>query len=262
MNKIVSSVFLVLVAAFAGGAFAAQPVARRMRPAGASKPSGGLVFSQATGKHICILNDQSIVSAECLEKAARDVTARIHSPIVVTPASAATSPAAKVEAALKNPKVGAIVIFTEDDALDSITYFPDRGYCIVNVRALAKDGASADRIASRAAKMVWRSLGMVLGAGEAVGGYTILQRVSSLKDLDAVSATAPTPEQHNRMVDSSSRLGIKMVKVASYRDACRQGWAPAPQNDEQKKIWEEFNGTPTNPLKIQFDPKTGKGQVK
>ncbi len=254
-NKIVAFSFALITMALVGSAFADVATPRR-RPASSIKPSGGLMFSAPTGKHICILNDQQLVSTETLEAAALDVKLQLHAPIEVIYAKNGGTIEEKIEDALKNDKsIGVLVAFVEDPILDSISFFPERGRCIVNVQALTKDGADKERVANRAAKEVWRSIGMVLGAGESVGSYSILQRVTSLKQLDAITAKSPSPEQHNRMVDSIERLGIKMIKVGTYRDACRQGWAPAPTNEVQQAIWNEIHAIPAEPIKIKYEKK-------
>ena len=51
---------------------------------------------------------------------------------------------------------------------------------------------------------------------------------------------------------------MKMVKIGTYRQACQEGWAPAPKNDEQKAIWNQVHAIPDKPIKIEFDPKRGK----
>ena len=253
---------LTLSAALVVGTAVAQGSQRprTKRPAHLVKPSGGLLFSEATGKHICVLNMQKIVPPGKLAEAAQKVKIQLHSPIEIVNAKGKGTMDEKIDEALKNPKVGTLVAFVEDDKLDPISYFPDRNRCIVNVRALTKDGAGKDKVIERAGKQMWRSIGMVLGAGEAVASPSILQKVSSLEQLDAIRASLPSPEQHNSMVYSLGRLGIEMVRVGTYRDACRQGWAPAPTNDVQKAIWDEIHAIPQKPIKIEYNEKRDKGK--
>ena len=44
----------------------------------------------------------------------------------------------------------------------------------------------------------------------------------------------------------------------TYKEACEEGWAPAPTNEIQKAIWDKVRATPKNPMKIEFDPKKGR----
>ena len=87
---------------------------------------------------------------------------------------------------------------------------------------------------------------------------SILRPAKTLAELDAISATTPWPLQHNAMVDRLEKRGVKMVKVGTYRQACQEGWAPAPKNDEQKAIWNQVHAIPDKPIKIEFDPKKDK----
>lgn len=51
-----------------------------------------------------------------------------------------------------------------------------------------------------------------------------------------------------------SDFGVKPRKMATYKRACQEGWAPAPTNDIQKAIWEKAKADkergPVNPIKI------------
>lgn len=253
MNRLFAVAFILLATVVAYDAVAqASPVRRRSRPA---KPSGGLVFSKATGKRICILNAQNIVPPGKLREAALKVTLNLHAPIDVVNAKGSDKMEEQAAELQKDPGVGAWVAFIEDDRAEPIAFYPDTGRCYVNVKALTRDSADKDLVNERAAKQLWRSLGYVLGAGDAIGGYTVLQRATSLERLDAITAKDPSPEQHNRMVDSLDKLGIKMLKIGTYRTACQQGWAPAPTNDVQKAIWDEVHAMPTAPLKIKPETK-------
>ena len=40
-----------------------------------------------------------------------------------------------------------------------------------------------------------------------------------------------------------------------YRQACQEGWAPAPTNAVQRAIWNKVHQIPDSPLVIEFDPK-------
>ena len=218
--------------------------------------SGGLVFSEATGKHLCVLNAQKTVSRSVLEEGALAIKKQLLSPIEVIDNHGAEDVDQKVRLALADPKVAAVVAFIDDETADSLVFYPDRGYAVVNVKALAKDGAPQDRISERTRKDVWRAFGFVLGAGDVIGGFpSVLKRATTLEELDAIKGRTPSPEQHNRMVDSITLLGVKMVRVASYRDACEQGWAPAPTNDVQKAIWDKVHQMPSEPLKIKPETK-------
>jgi hypothetical protein len=53
-------------------------------------------------------------------------------------------------------------------------------------------------------------------------------------------------------------MGVTPTLVAHYRQACKQGWAPAPTNDVQRAIWNKVHELPSDPIKIKYDPKRDK----
>ena len=63
-----------------------------------------------------------------------------------------------------------------------------------------------------------------------------------------------TKEEFYKMIDEAHRRGVRSVRLASYRQACREGWAPAPTNDVQRAIFEQVKADkergPTNPITI------------
>ena len=64
----------------------------------------------------------------------------------------------------------------------------------------------------------------------------------------------------NRFTPYLKQLGVIPYVEATYRKACREGWAPAPTNDVQKAIWQEVNADkergPANGLQIPSPKKT------
>ena len=87
----------------------------------------------------------------------------------------------------------------------------------------------------------------------------VMSPVKTPEDLDAVKIEFPMPLPllgaiGNHMV----KAGMEATVTAYYRQACTEGWAPAPTNEVQKAIWDKAHAVPAKPMKIEFDPKTGK----
>ncbi|MGN0847810.1 MAG: hypothetical protein ACI4RA_10565 [Kiritimatiellia bacterium] len=237
----------------------AQPAhGARRRPASATKPSGGLVVADSAGRHICLLNTSRLVTAADLEMASRPILMDVRCPFVVVEAKGPEPLADKVARAQRNPKVAFVVPFVDDADDEMLRYRPEHDMCIVNVKALVADGAGSNRLAARLRKQTWRAVGLMLGAGDAPTGHTVLRKAATLEQLDANDARSPSPGQHNQMVSGLKPYGIEMVRVGTYRTACQQGWAPTPTNDAQRAIWDETHRIPATPLKIEFDPKRGR----
>ena len=92
-----------------------------------------------------------------------------------------------------------------------------------------------------------------LGTGAAGDGGAIA-RFSDPAGLDALP-DAPGPASHNALMDAARAHGIGLVRLATYRTACIEGWAPPPTNDVQRTIWERVHSEkergPANGLKIR-----------
>ena len=238
----------------------AEPVkpARRRRPAHTVKPSGGLIFSEVKGKAVTIVNFDNSATDKALEPVINDIKLHIRVPLKVVAAPKGASVTNEVAALLKKDDVSAVIALSNCKCVEFFKYDEDKKVVYVNVAALKKDGAADNVSESRLTKQLWRAVGAILKAGDSGTGFTIIKRADNVKELDAITGRLPDPMQHNRMVGTINKLGMKMIKAGTYRTACQQGWAPAPKTEEQKKIWNEIHATPKNPIKITFDPKKGR----
>lgn len=217
--------------------------------------SGGLVYTKAEKKHICVVDAQKTVSRAELQASIDAVIVHLHMPFSVEPVAKKENTLDVVKRVKSNDSVGAVVAFVEDHGNDRhwIEKNSETGVYLVNLSVL-KRGTSKDILAARLRKMMWRSLAWTLGLEAGGGPSSILDRADTLAELDAISAITPGPMQHNAMVDRLEKRDVKMIKVGTYRTACQQGWAPPPDTDERRTIWQEVNSEkergPVNGLKI------------
>lgn len=237
----------------AGSAPAAKPV-RRGRPRGLA-PSGGLVHKPITGKIVRVVNAQSLVAADEVAKIVNEMRLTFALPFECVPGTTdAACPLTLIEQTKADANVGAVVALVADDKLPSVLVAPETGWSILNVKALAKDEPAPAKLLNRTTKEIWRASTMALGAYTSTYTPCVMSGVASLADLDANFAVKPCPEPFNKVMDYSKKLGINQITFASYRQACREGWAPAPTNDVQKAIFEQIKAEkergPTSPLKI------------
>lgn len=147
-----------------------------------------------------------------------------------------------------------VIRLVSDDALsDTMVICPESFKVTVNVKALAGDGASEEVLATRVKKQIVRAALLVLGSGYSPS-YCLARPVTSLQELDDLNPRVLSMETMCHLY-AMPKLGIHEVYFYTYRQACREGWAPAPTNDVQKAIWEELQATkergPTNPITIQ-----------
>ena len=254
MNKTIL-IMTTLVTAFAIAADI--PEAKRGRPKGMN-PSGGIVEKRYNGNVIRTLNAQGVIPSAKVA----DLTLRMRYETIVpfeaTDATAMTFAEAEKEATTlvgKN-RAGAVVIVV-DDATRSDFYLasPERRWAILNVAPLSADKPTQERLEKRFAKVYWHSVVRALGGGYALAKPSVMMPFNDLKTLDAIPTTKPSPDVVNVLIDTGAIYGIKTITIASYRTACRNGWAPAPTNDVQRAIWNKVHQIPDRPLAIEYDPK-------
>jgi hypothetical protein len=91
----------------------------------------------------------------------------------------------------------------------------------------------------RLAKEMWRAAAFVLG------GYSpmypcAMKAAFSVGDLDANPVEMTCPPVSGAISDNARRLGFGKVYCVPYVVALYEGWAPAPTNDAQKAVWNQF----------------------
>jgi len=209
----------------------------RRRP---SRPSAGLLERKelVPSKQIGVENNQKTLDASQVEAAVQKARILTNLPLVYG----------------KGTSVAAVALFERDDAT-TLTLMPEEFKATVNVTALSSDGAAPDVVLSRLQKELLRATLYLMGSG-----YTrndITKPIKSLKELDAISIVNPYPETMMHL-NAKAAAGIQTIRFATYGQACREGWAPAPTNDVQKAIWDEVHAPPKTPMKIEFDPKKGR----
>lgn len=245
-TKAILCMALALAGAVVVAAESARPVRRPRRP---PTPSGGIIVKERPGKVFCVRDGQSAFTRE-------EVTAALDriSTVLRLPAWYVT------EGEAMPTNAGATVLLK--DALSrketTVLAAPEQGWAELATGWLTADSPAAETRERRLYVELMRALGMSVGAGASMYQPCIMARVRSLADLDAIKMMMPGPEGINNIEEGAKTFGISKVRVFTYREACQQGWAPAPTNDVQKAIWDETRQLPAKPLKIEFDPARGK----
>ena len=232
---------------------------RRGRPKGMSKPSGGIVEKPYGGKVLRVQNLQGTIPADKIAALTQKVRWTALLPVEVT--TGEVKSACLIDAAnalVSSETVGAGVLLIEDKKMPIVLTSPDSRWAVLNVAALSSDGPTPEKLFERFTKVYWCAVARSLGVGNSCCHGCVLMPFTNLAELDKIGVLQPSPEPFNKMIDSAAAYGIGTLSIASYRDACRQGWAPAPTNDVQKAIWDEVHSIPSTPMKIEFDPKKGR----
>ena len=255
MKKIVC-LTLLTVAAFALVAAETErpkiPRSRRQRRT--AEQLGGRLMRPYKGKFVRVVNAQRSVDESVL----KDVSDAIMSVTCVPMTVTTTDKTSWAAERFKDDKTAAVVLVKDTESPNTIIVAPENGWCEVNVRPLTAGVAESDKVNERVRKEVWRAVALMLGAGNSNYQPCLMTTVLSVQDLDGVKQRQPCPEVYGKMSDTATRLGCEEAKHTTYKQACREGWAPPPTNDLQRAIWEETRKLPEKPIKIEFDPARGK----
>ena len=229
----------------------------RMRPDAHSKPSGGIVEKPYNGNFFQIVNAQKAVS----DKDIKAFTLKMRMETLLAFQSRQEKPLTAEEArqtapgVLKEPRIAAALVIVDDSTKNAYIESAEGRWTILNVAALKADHPNHPKLVERFEKMLWRAAARALGVGYSNHDISVLMPFSSLEELDANNSLKPAPDGINAFMNNAAAYGMTPLTIASYRTACRNGWAPAPTNDIQKAIWDEIHAMPTEPLKIKPETK-------
>lgn len=166
---------------------------------------------------------------------------------------------------LAAPKVegNASLFVVDDDKLPPLLVAPECRWAIVNVAPLAKDAKPAF-FEARVKKALTRGFCFLCGASNSQFPRALTGGVTGPADLDKFPDYRLPVDIEKRMASYMEPFGVTPAVMATYRQACKEGWAPAPANDYQKQVADavakekaETLKGPKSPRKIVFDPKKG-----
>ena len=212
--------------------------------------AGGFVVRPYAGKKIVIVNDQKRVAEKDFFKDRQSsIEGLLGYPVQVVPAKSDVS------------KAAVVITLSDDDSAPSLLVAPEVPWAGINVGALAVDSPKPEVLASRLQKEIWRAFMYACGAANSVMQPCVMRTVRRPQDLDAHVISVPCPDSLPRVANTAKELGIGETSICTYKQACMEGWAPAPTNDVQKAVWQEVHSMPKSPMKIKFDPAAQKGKV-
>ena len=153
---------------------------------------------------------------------------------------------------------GSAVFVVDDPSLPMSLVSIETRSGLVNIAALATDNPTPALLTRRACKMVGRIAMLASGGAESRSPTSDLQPVTNLKELDMNEGRGDEVYVLMGVIDGMAKAGVTAERRMTYRQACAAGIAPAPTNDIQKAIWDEYHQLPTKPITIEYDPKKGK----
>ena len=166
---------------------------------------------------------------------------------------------------IKGPNVegNASLFIIDDETLPALLAAPEDRWVAVNVAPLAKDAKPAF-FEARVKKELTRGFCMLCCAANSQFPRALTGGVTKPSDLDKFPDHHLPVDIERRMATYMEPFGVTPAVMVTYRQACKEGWAPAPANDYQihvaeavaKEKAEALKG-PKAPRKIEFDPKKG-----
>lgn len=258
--------FVLIAVVIAHSVFAAdakpgrKPVQRtpEQKRLSSLKHHGGFLLQPGRGHgKVALVNASGLACDDAFAQVASDIGKYIR--ISATSGKSAAVTLSTIEAALASSGAQAAVFGVADDTMPRLLIAPEQRWAIVNVKAL-KEGNPADEVfKKRVRKELWRAFAMTCGATDTRTPECALNPVVSLADLDRSQNDMISMERLNEISDHLKKIDIEPFRMTSYRQACKEGWAPAPTNEFQQALWDKFRSEkeqgPVNGIKIPMPKK-------
>ena len=202
-----------------------------------------------------LVNAQSKASDKIVEAAETQLT-RVFT-IRFAPSKGKMPEIREVPAELKRLGAKGGIWLVDDPKLPTVIAACENGWGLLNVGALAVDNPDEKKLEGRLVKELNRLFAYIHGASESmmVPGC-VTKPAHGLEGLDKLTCSQISPEAYTKIGTYLRQSGYKMKLTGYYREACEQGWAPAPTNAVQKGIWDKVHQLPKAPIKIK--PETTK----
>ena len=220
--------------------------------------AGGLVTKPAAGNYARIVSMQKAVPLSYVKEVVRQFNTGLNINIEVSEMPPEATPFDSVKKVMGMPKTGVALVIVENSGLPTILSAMEDGWAILEIGKLDDDMPPKEVYDMRIRKEINRAFAQAFGAGLSMNKPCVMEPAYTLPQLDAIKFPVISPEAMNKMMDACYKRKIEPLKVATYRQACIDGWAPPPTNDVQKAIWDKVHAVPATPMKIEYDPKKGR----
>lgn len=152
----------------------------------------------------------------------------------------------------------ATLFVIDDENMPPLLSAPESRWAMVNIAPLTKGaGAKPQFFAARVQKELTRGFSLLAGAQNSGYPDALVGCITKSSDLDRFVDCRLPIDVMNRFAPYLKGYGITPKAFTTYKKACEEGWAPAPTNEYQQVIWDSYHASPTEPMKIKFDPARG-----
>lgn len=219
--------------------------------------NGGIIEREDSFKgKILIIDERSRPDTKQLVPSAEAFCKHLKFNLTILAKSSGSEQSPKKRLDALGGQVGVFVVERNDSP--SLLLAPEEGWAIVNVKPLVA-GVEKSRLAPlRIQKEVLRALGFICGGMSSQYAGSLAGPISKPSDLDLHNDLSLPADVSQAFKGYLTGFGVSPYQHTTYRQACKEGWAPAPTNEYQKVIWDKIHSTPKNPMKIEFDPKKGR----
>lgn len=241
-------------------AFAAAIVAAFTALAGEEEEFGGeiVVWPKDPGKFLFV-NAQKKIGDDVLAKPIAAIAGNFA--IDVRKVNGETPDLRAVPAALKGLGAKGAIWIVDDPSLPISLVAVEDGWGLLNVARLLADSPDATKLAKRVSKFIHRTFANVNGIGDStMMPACVMKQAVGVAGVDALVCATYSPEACSKISSFLMMSGYKRCNRGTYYDACEEGWAPAPTNAVQKKIWDKVHQLPTKPLVIQRESERKKAK--
>jgi hypothetical protein len=203
-----------------------------------AKAGGFIQKTNETSARIVVLNAQKVLP----EQVAVDAVGRLQRfllfPFEIRGVEATDQVRQMIAKTLEDKKTGVVIVLTEAQNDPALIVAPEARWAIVNVQALKTD--NQELYASRVRKEVARAFGYLMGSAHSMMDGCVMKPVLKAEDLDKITVETVSPESLNKVMVQAKLLGVEPARMATYRKAVEEGWAPKPTNAIQKAVWDEL----------------------
>lgn len=198
--------------------------------------AGGIVRKSEGKGRIVYANVQQTVPSKDIARTMEVLAKYLR--IRIDTLDAKAGDVADVEKYLADNAAKAVVIVVDNAADPALLVAPEEKWAKVNV------GKFKDKNVKRRAQMeLLRAFCYLCGGTGSEYGNPLTGFIGNPAQLDDSPVAELPIDVVNRFTPYLKQLGVVPYEEATYRKACREGWAPAPANDVQKAIWESVNAS-------------------
>lgn len=197
---------------------------------------------------IAVVNSQRAIDDTVIHSAITKFENNIH--VAVKTANADSVNVENADKVFEGLKANLAVFIVDNKGLPGILLAPESRWAIVNVAKYAgtkqKEWAQIE---------ILRALYFVLGSGVTPDKTAITAPITKTYQLAYIDPDITSFEENMNLMNCLRFYGITPFDRRLYRDACEEGWAPAPTNKYQQAVWDKVHAIPTKPLVIEPEKK-------